>query len=101
MFLPKDLNSSEEELVATVTRQLIAHRRPATPAQEQAVKQEAAQVAAEMIQEARALQQPADPDQDDDRGLAETSGYHRRLAKLLETNEAIQEMEDREPGEHR
>lgn len=100
MFLPKDLTSSEEDLVAQVTRELLAHRCPSTPAETDAVTQEAAQVAAEMIWQARARQQTTDPDnQDGDEGLAESSGYHQRLAKLLETNRAIQELEDQEADE--
>jgi hypothetical protein len=101
MFLPKDLTSSEEDLVAQVTRELLAHRCPSTPAETDAVTQEAAQVAAEMIWQARAGRQPTNrPDgQDEAEGLAESSGYHQRLAKLLETNLAIQELEDQEADE--
>jgi hypothetical protein len=98
MFLPKDLTSSEEELAASVTRQLLAHRCPSTPAEERAVRQEATEVAAEMIWEARSQHQASDPE-NDDQDLVESSGYHQRLAKLLETNLAIQEMEDREADE--
>jgi hypothetical protein len=99
MFLPKDLTSSEEDLVAAVTRDLLANRRPSTSAEERAVRQEAAQVSAEMIQEARSRHQTDDPEgQDLDRDLA-NSAYHQRLARRREANLEIQELEDREADE--
>jgi hypothetical protein len=96
MFLPPDLTTAEQELLATVTNQLLAHRSPSTPADEQAVRHEAAQVAAEMIWEARAQQQMEDPEEE---GLEEElakNPYHQRLARLRAENLAIQEAEDEE-----
>jgi len=94
MFLPPDLTTAEQELVATVTKQLLAHRSPSTPAEEQAVRHEAAQVAAEMIWEARGQQQMEDLEEE---GLGEElakSPYHQRLARVRAENLAIQEAED-------
>jgi hypothetical protein len=107
MFLPKDLTASEEDLVASVTRELLNRRCPSTSEEEQAVRYEAAQVAAEMIWEARRHHQAVTPEileDPEEEGLEEelaASGYHQRLARLRETNLAIQEAEDREAAEGR
>jgi hypothetical protein len=101
MFLPKDLTAAEAELADTITRNLLAHRAPSTSSQEQAVRHEAAQVAAEMIWEARAATQSHSRSQEDEeleRDLAD-SPYHQRLARLQETARAIQEAEDTEADE--
>jgi hypothetical protein len=101
MFLPNDLSSSEQELVATVTRQMLEHRRPSTPEEEQAVRHEAAQVAAEMIQESRASHRADDPEDTDLEEATAESGYHQRLLALRKANLAAQEMEDAEADEPR
>ena len=97
MFLPQDLTTSEQELVAAVTSQLLDHRSPSTTAEERAVRHEAAEVAAEMIWEARRQSQASDEydNEDLDEDL-EQSGYHQRLARLREANLAIQDAEDEE-----
>jgi hypothetical protein len=95
MFLPQDLTTSEQELVAAVTSQLLDHRSPSTTAEERAVRHEAAEVAAEMIWEARRQSQASDEDEGLDEDL-EQSGYHQRLARLREANLAIQDAEDEE-----
>src|SRR6266508_4496808 len=60
MFLPQDLTTTEQELVASITSQLLAGRSPSTAAEETTVRHEAAQVAAEMIWEARRQDQMSD-----------------------------------------
>lgn len=79
MFLPTDLTSGEDDLAATVTRQLLAHRRPTSPEHEAAVRLEAAQVAAEMIQAQRAEVRSGE-DWDDE----PESEYHRFLRETIE-----------------
>ena len=102
MFLPQDLTTTEQELVASVTSQMLAGRSPSTAAEETAVRHEAAQVAAEMIWEAR--RQDRMSDEYDDQEVAEDleqSGYHQRLARLRATNRAIQEAEDEDTDQPR
>jgi hypothetical protein len=97
MFLPQDLTTSEQELVATVTSQMLARRSASTVAEEQAARLEATQVAAEMIWEARRQSQASDEYEDEDLNEdLEQSGYHQRLTRLREANLAIQEAEDEE-----
>ena len=83
MFLPTDMTTSEDELAATVTRQLLEHRAPTTPAEEQATRSEADQVAAEMIQAQRAETSAEAGDE----GIPET-GYHALLQKLVSDRQA-------------
>jgi hypothetical protein len=68
MFLPLDLTSSEQDLVDSVTRQLLDHRRPVGTDEVRVVRHEATQIAAEMIFEARAAQHSQVPGEtvDDD-----------------------------------
>src|SRR5262245_24745251 len=68
MFLPLDLTTSEQNLVASVTRQMLEHRRPVGTDEERLVRHEATQIAAEMIFEARAAQHSQVPGEtvDDD-----------------------------------
>jgi hypothetical protein len=87
MFLPSDLTTTEEDLVATVTRQLLARRRPANQVEETAVRHEAAQVAAEMILAAR-----AETTSPEDGGLPAT-GYHAWLADLRARERRLQDEE--------
>ena len=97
MFLPSDLTADETALVATITRDLRVRRSPSTPTEEEAVRMEATQVAAEMIWEARReLTGGQDPEEE---GLEEelaTSPYHQRLARTRAANLALQEAEDEE-----
>lgn len=97
MFLPTDLTSGEEDLAATVKRQLLAHRQPTSPEDETAVRQEAAQVAAEMIQAHRA---EISSEEESNEDLPET-GYHSRLRARLERERAILEEESAEIGADR
>jgi hypothetical protein len=92
MFLPADLTTSEQEFVATITTQLLAHRCPSTPAEQQAVRHEAAQVAAEMIYEARAASAP----QEDPAETEPETGYHQRLRRTLEREREIAALEQAE-----
>lgn len=79
MFLPTDLTSGEDDLAATVTRELLERRRPASPEEETAVRHEAAQVAAELIWAQRA-ETMADEEADDE----PESEYHRHLRETIE-----------------
>jgi hypothetical protein len=79
MFLPTDLTSGEDDLVATVTRQLLEHRRPTSPEEEKAVRHEAAQVAAEMIWAQRAETRPGEEADDEPE-----SEYHQFLRETIE-----------------
>ena len=88
MFLPSDLTSSEEDLAATVTRQLLAHRQPGSPEEEAAVRQEAAEVAAEMILAGRG-ETTSTPE---DEGTPETA-YHSWLRNLVERQRQLQAEE--------
>ena len=87
-FLPADLTVDEKQLVATITRQLLAARNPRDAAQEQAVRLEAAQMAAETIWEARAALQPGTPSEDEP-----DSGYHQRLRRTLQRTQEIARQE--------
>jgi hypothetical protein len=89
MFLPNDLTTTEEVLAASVTRQLLAHRRPASPAEEKAVRHEADQVAAEMILAARAETTRGAAE---DENLPETA-YHGWLRDLRDLERRLQEEE--------
>lgn len=97
MFLPPDLTSSERDLVETLTIQLLAHRCPSSPAEEQAVRHEASEVAAEMIFESRAatLASAVVDNEDVTDGTDEDleSGYLRRLRRTLERDQEISRLE--------
>jgi hypothetical protein len=94
MFLPPDLTTSERALVDSLTKQLLDHRRPSTPAQEKAVRHEAVQVAAEMIFEARAASLAQSPGHDGDEQDEEPeSGYHDRISRTLRRGREISQLE--------
>lgn len=96
MFLPQDLTRAERDLVEAVTLDLIARRCPSSPSEEEAVRHEASQVAAEMILETRGQSQaPTDEDEGLEAELA-SSPYHQRLARLRAENLALQEADDEE-----
>jgi hypothetical protein len=99
MFLPPDLTASEQQLVATITQQMLDHRAPATDVDEQAVRHEAAQIAAEMIYESRGVAAaaggPPSP--------APDSGYHQRMRRALDRERDLQRLEGDEmdqPPDH-
>lgn len=99
MFLPNDLTAAETELVATITRQVLERRAPSTSAEETAARNEATELVAEMIWEARRQSEDyQDEDQDLEQDLA-TSPYHQRQAAARARNLEIQEAEDREADE--
>lgn len=76
-------------MAATVTRQLIEHRHPTGPAEEAQVRQEAVQVAAEMIQAQRA---DLSDDRAEDEELEE-SAYLRFRQELVERERTLQAWE--------
>lgn len=90
MFLPTDLTTGEADLVATVTRQLLERRRPATPDEEASVRMEARQVAAEMVLAQRA--ELTEPEPEDDEPESEYLRFRRELIererKLLDEEAA-------------
>lgn len=103
MFLPHDLTSAEQGLVDSMTRQMLDHRRPTGADQEQVVRHEAAQIAAEMIFEARAARQTqgTNRDQDEPAEAIPDTGYHRRLLRMAEMDRLIRQrqMAEREQVE--
>jgi hypothetical protein len=102
MFLPPELTPSEQELVGTITRQLLEHRAPSTTDDEQAVRYEAAQIAAEMIYETRGAETTSDPQAPEAVDRAD-NGYHQRMRETLERQRQLQELEaaemDEPPGD--
>ncbi|MGH9090845.1 MAG: hypothetical protein ACRDZR_05630 [Acidimicrobiales bacterium] len=83
----------EETLVATVRGQLVARRQPKTQAERQAVAQEADQVAAEMIQVARAErwtdETPDEPETDNERWWR---NFREEVASLDLSRGSIEEV---------
>ena len=90
-FLPKDLTAAESEQVATITRQLFNSRSPQTPEQVQQVREEANQIAAETIWEARA--QSPSPEALEEKRVAEASmaedPYHQLLARRIQKDQEM------------
>lgn len=95
MFLPNDLTAAEQDLVDTVMRQLLEHRRPSSARQVEAVRHEAAQVAAEMVLEARAAlgSQTADSTDGDQEEEIPDTGHHRRLMQLADRDQEIRQRQ--------
>ena len=88
MFLPTDLTTGEAELAATVTRQLLERRRPASPQEEARVRQEADEVAAEMILAQRGELAPQEPEDDEP-----DSEYLRFRRELIERERKLLDEE--------
>lgn len=90
-FVPQEMTPDERDLLASVTRQLMQARKPQTPAAVQAARNEAEQVAAEMIWAQRAEACTPDPEDPMD---PELQAYYRRLAAAAAENRAMYEDPD-------
>lgn len=98
MFVPDDLSVDEEALHTTIRRQMLDHRRPQSQTERQAVLAEADQVAAEMIQAARAEtweeEPPVEPETENERWWANLRQEVANLDRSWGSIEAVAAMED-------
>jgi hypothetical protein len=91
-FVPQDMNPHEKSLLASITAQTIAQRAATTPEELAAAREEARQVAGEMIWAERAESVPPEPEEPAEGYLKR---YYEGLAADAEADRAM--YDDGEP----
>ena len=87
-FVPPDMTPGEKTLLATITDQTVTRRGATTPQELRAARDEAQQVAGEMIWAQRAETMPAEPEEPMDEELA---AYYADLARAAASNREMYE----------
>jgi hypothetical protein len=89
-FVPQDMSPDEKTLLASISDQMVVHRGATTPQQVQAARNEAQQVAGEMIWAERAGSLPSE---EEEPLTEELTAYYGRLAAAAAENRAMYEDE--------